>query len=91
MQLNGLTYYQILGVSDKVTAAEIKQAYRLQAMRVHPDRAGGDAESFRVINEAFETLSDAKKRRAYDAQLRDTIVLDPAQVAHNFWERALEN
>lgn len=58
-------YYSILGVSRNATEEEIKQAFRRQAMRHHPDR-GGDSVLFQDINEAYSVLSDSQKRTAYD-------------------------
>ncbi len=62
-------YYELLGVSKGAAADEIKAAYRRQAIKYHPDKNPGDksAESqFKSINEAYEVLSDANKRAAYD-------------------------
>lgn len=62
-------FYEILGVSRGATEAEIKKAYKRLAMKYHPDRNNGDkdAESkFKEIKEAYEILSDAQKRDAYD-------------------------
>ena len=58
-------YYKTLGVSKNATAEEIKKAYRKMARENHPD-AGGDEEKFKDINEAYEVLSDQKKRDLYD-------------------------
>ena len=58
-------YYKTLGVSKNATAEEIKKAYRQKARENHPD-AGGDEEKFKDINEAYEVLSDEKKRELYD-------------------------
>ena len=58
-------YYKTLGVSKGATADEIKKAYRKMARENHPD-AGGDEEKFKDINEAYEVLSDDKKRQLYD-------------------------
>ena len=57
--------YDRLGVSPSSSQEEIKQAFRRRAMVVHPDK-GGDAEEFKRLNEAYETLSDAGKRAQYD-------------------------
>lgn len=62
-------YYQTLGVSKAATDKELKQAYRKLARKHHPDVNPGDksAESrFKEINEAYEVLGDADKRRKYD-------------------------
>ena len=58
-------YYKTLGVSKNATADEIKKAFRKLARTNHPD-AGGDENKFKEINEAYEVLSDEKKRALYD-------------------------
>ena len=64
-------FYEILGVSKTASDDEIKRAYRKLAMKYHPDRNQGDAakaaeEKFKEAKEAYEMLSDAQKRAAYD-------------------------
>src|ERR1700752_3164300 len=62
-------YYKVLDVPKTATEAEIKKAYRRLAMKFHPDRNPGDAESeekFKEAKEAYEVLTDAQKRAAYD-------------------------
>jgi len=62
-------YYETLGVSKTASADEIKKAYRKKAMQYHPDRNPGDktAEAkFKEASEAYEVLSDEKKRQMYD-------------------------
>jgi len=62
-------FYQILGVNRDATDEDIKKSYRKLAMKFHPDRNPDNKESeekFKEAKEAYEVLSDAKKRAAYD-------------------------
>ena len=62
-------YYEVLGVSRDVNDQELKSAYRKQALKYHPDRNPGDhaaEEKFKEASEAYQVLSDADKRAAYD-------------------------
>src|SRR3990172_9594458 len=61
-------YYKTLGVSPDASQEEIKRAYRRLAMQYHPDRHKdpGAEERFKLINEAYETLSNTEKRARYD-------------------------
>lgn len=61
-------YYDVLGVSKTASAAELKSAYRKLALEWHPDRnKSTDAETkFKEINEAYQVLSDPKKKQTYD-------------------------
>lgn len=65
-------FYEILGVSRDADDAAIKQAYRKLAKKYHPDMNKGEKakeaeEKFKEVNEAYSVLSDAEKRRQYDA------------------------
>ena len=59
-------YYSILGVTPDSSDAEIKSAYRRLARKFHPDVNPNGASYFKDITEAYDTLSDAKKRLQYD-------------------------
>jgi molecular chaperone DnaJ len=62
-------YYELLGVSRKAAQKEIRQAYRKLARKYHPDLNPGDKsseEKFKQVQEAYEVLSDSKKRQMYD-------------------------
>ncbi len=62
-------YYEVLGVARNASEDELKKAYRRMAMKHHPDRNPGSKEAeskFKEANEAYEVLSNAQKRAAYD-------------------------
>ncbi|MFO1392779.1 MAG: molecular chaperone DnaJ [Steroidobacteraceae bacterium] len=62
-------YYQVLDVPRTASEADVKKAYRRLAMKFHPDRNPDDHEAtdkFKEVKEAYEVLSDAQKRAAYD-------------------------
>jgi curved DNA-binding protein CbpA len=62
-------HYAVLGVATEATEAEISRAFRRQAFVHHPDR-GGDADAFRDLYRARETLLDPRRRAAYDQRRR---------------------
>lgn len=66
---NKRDYYEVLGVSRDATPDQIKKAYRKKAIQYHPDKNPGDKEAeekFKEAAEAYDVLSDEKKRQLYD-------------------------
>jgi DnaJ-class molecular chaperone len=66
-------YYSLLDVKRGASATEIKNAYRKMVFRYHPDRNPGDdgaADKFKLVLEAYDTLSDSAKRAMYDHATR---------------------
>ena len=67
-----MNHYEVLGLTRKARAAEIKRAYRRLARQHHPDLNPGDRkaeERFKAIAEAYDVLGDAQKKKAYDREL----------------------
>ena len=65
-------YYEILGVTPKASSEEIREAFKKLAKAFHPDKHQGDAffsEKFKSLQEAYNILSNADKRKDYDTQL----------------------
>lgn len=64
----GKDYYDILGIKKGASDDDIKKAYRKQALRYHPDKntSPGAEEKFKEIAEAYDVLSDPKKKDIYD-------------------------
>nr|CAD1823979.1 unnamed protein product [Ananas comosus var. bracteatus] len=92
------SYYAVLGVAADASRAEIRAAYRRLAMRWHPDRNGREPlmvdeakRRFQVIQEAYQVLSDQKRRALYDAGLYDPVQDDEEEVEgfHDFMQEML--
>jgi DnaJ family protein A protein 2 len=58
-------FYEVLGIPKDASAADIKKAFRKQAMQHHPDK-GGDEDKFKEVSKAYEILSDPEKKAIYD-------------------------
>ncbi len=59
-------YYNLLGVDKGASKDDIKKAFYKLAAKYHPDKKGGDEAKFKEVNEAYQVLSDEKKRKEYD-------------------------
>ncbi|MDD4978386.1 MAG: DnaJ domain-containing protein [Gallionella sp.] len=79
--------YNILGVAPNASNDDIKKRYRSLAMRFHPDRNSeeGAEARFNAIQQAYEVLTDTKRRAEYDQQMNDRIVLDAEGEAMELW------
>jgi len=80
-------HYTTLGLNSAAALADIKKAFRQKASQYHPDRntASDAAERFRAVQEAFEVLSDADKRLAYDDNRRRNLLDSPIDTAREIW------
>lgn len=81
-------HYATLGLRSDATLADIKKAFRQQASLHHPDRnaAANAAARFRAVQEAYEVLSDAAKRQAYDDNRRRNLLDSPLETAREIWQ-----
>jgi DnaJ-class molecular chaperone len=86
-------HYATLGLGSDATLADIKKAFRQQASLYHPDRnTAPDAPArFRAVQEAYDVLSDADKRQAYDDNRRRNLLDSPIDTAREIWQQYLAN
>lgn len=80
-------HYTTLGLSSAATLADVKKAFRQKASFWHPDKnpVAEAAERFRAVQEAYEVLSDADKRQAYDDNCRRNLLDSPIDTAREIW------
>lgn len=89
-------HYEILGVAQKASADEIRRSYLGLARERHPDRFTDQAEKakahefFQQLTEAFNTLSNEQRRRAYDQELQKPKLERPEDIAKDAFARALK-
>lgn len=81
-------HYAALGLSPSATLADIKKAFRQQAAMHHPDRSSAaDAGArFRLVQVAYEVLSDHDKRKAYDDNRQRNLLDSPIDTARAIWQ-----
>ncbi|MDE2402789.1 MAG: DnaJ domain-containing protein [Burkholderiales bacterium] len=81
-------HYATLGLGSAATLADVKKAFRQLASAHHPDRnTSKDApQRFRAVQEAYEVLSDADKRQAYDDNRRRNLLDSPIDTARDIWQ-----
>lgn len=81
-------HYAALGLSPSATLTDIKKAYRQQAALHHPDRNGAldAAARFRLVQVAYEVLSDPDKRKAYDDNRQRNLLDSPIDTARVIWQ-----
>lgn len=86
-------HYEKLGISPSATADSIKAAYRKKAALYHPDKnQSADAPiRFREVQEAYEVLTDAERRKAYDDYRQRSLIEDPLLVAREISGKYIED
>jgi molecular chaperone DnaJ len=88
-----MNYYDVLGVSRKARPGDIKRAFRRLARKHHPDLNPGDRaaeDRFKQATDAYETLSDPKRRKAYDLQLQFGGTASPGPGTRTGFETAFD-
>jgi DnaJ-class molecular chaperone len=73
-----MDYYNTLGINKTASQDEIRKAYKKMSMKHHPDR-GGDENTFKQVNQAYQTLSDPERKQMYDQYGTD----DPQKMGGN--------
>eukprot|EP00573_Skeletonema_grethae_P009019 CAMPEP_0201694876 /NCGR_PEP_ID=MMETSP0578-20130828/6984_1 /ASSEMBLY_ACC=CAM_ASM_000663 /TAXON_ID=267565 /ORGANISM="Skeletonema grethea, Strain CCMP 1804" /LENGTH=612 /DNA_ID=CAMNT_0048180609 /DNA_START=60 /DNA_END=1898 /DNA_ORIENTATION=+ len=98
-QSEGESFYDLLNVDRHATQDELKRAYKRQSLQMHPDKlaqrgrtvTAADRDRFTRMRNAYEVLSDPRRRETYDAigergmkWMEDPLSIDPQELAHNF-------
>ena len=83
------SYYEILNISEHATLEEIKSAYRKLVKETHPDKTENSEvrKRFLLIQTAYETLTDEKKKMVYDEQLRESKPKNPIEEYSPSWTK----
>ena len=85
-------FYARLGVSSSASSELIKAAYRKKAAQYHPDKnpSPDAAARFREVQEAYEVLCDAERRKALDDYRQRSLIEDPMPVARDISEKYIQ-
>lgn len=89
-----INYFRVLGVKSNASEDEIKKAYRRLSNKFHPDKLRDASEEtlefaakeLQKVKEAYDVLSDAKRRAAFIKDLNNVIVTDPATAMRELWD-----
>ena len=83
-----IDHYTTLGLNSAAPLADIKKAFRQKASFWHPDKnaAPEAAARFRAVQQAYEVLSDADTRQAYDDNRRRNLLDSPLETAQSIWQ-----
>jgi len=86
-------HYEKLGLSPSATAELIKAAYRKKAAQYHPDKnqAPDAALRFREVQEAYEVLSDAERRKVFDDYRQRSLIEDPMATAREISSKYIQD
>jgi DnaJ-class molecular chaperone len=81
--------YAALGLGSAASLADIKKAFRQKASALHPDKntAPDAPQRYRAVQEAYDILSDADKRQAYDDNRRRNLLDSPIDTAREIWNQ----
>ncbi|MCY7370789.1 MAG: J domain-containing protein [Polaromonas sp.] len=88
-----IDHYTALGLGSAATLAQIRQAFRQQASRWHPDKnpAPEAPARFRALQTAYEVLSDSDRRQAYDDNRRRNLLDSPLDTAREIWTQYFDS